>query len=55
MPLGTAYVDENGWYLWNYKYTGKATTFTVKLPAYGQSKSVTLKSNGFVIANFTVP
>ena len=51
----TVYMDEDGWYMWQYKYTGKATTFTVKLPAHKLSKSVTMKSNGFVIANFDVP
>ena len=40
--------------MWAYKYTGKAATFTVKLPAYDQSKSVTLKSNGYLVVNFTV-
>jgi len=34
---------------------GKATTFTVKLTSYNQSKSVTLKSNGFVIVTFALP
>jgi len=48
----TVYTDQDGWYMWQYKYTGKATTFTVKLPSYNQSKSVTLKSNGFVIVTF---
>jgi hypothetical protein len=36
------------------KYAGKAATFVVKLPAYGQSQSVTLKSNGFLVVNFGV-
>jgi hypothetical protein len=36
------------------KYTSKAATFVVKLPAYGQSQSVTLKSNGFLVVNFGV-
>ena len=46
--------DQDGWYMWQHKYTGKAATFTVKLPDFGL-QSVTLKSNGFVIASFTVP
>jgi hypothetical protein len=50
--LGTVYTDVDGWYQYTFKYTGKATTFTVKLPAYGLQQSVTLKSNGYVIVNF---
>jgi hypothetical protein len=41
--------------MWQYKYTGKATTFTVTLPRYGLSRSVTLKSNGFLVVSFLVP
>ena len=51
----TVYTDADGWYVWTYKYTGKATTFTLKLPAYNLSQSATLKSNGFMVVNFTVP
>jgi len=47
--------DQDGWYMWQYKYTGKAATFTVSLPGYpGATQSVTLKSNGYVIVNFDV-
>ena len=53
--LATVYTDADGWYMWQYKYTGKAATFTVKLPAYNLAQSVTLKSNGFLLVNFTVP
>jgi hypothetical protein len=50
---GTVYTDEDGWYMWNYKYTGKAATFTIKLPdKNGLTKTATLKSNGFVVVNF---
>jgi len=55
------YTDADGWYMWQYKYTGKAATFTVKMTPplpYAQttqSQSVTLKSNGYVVVNFTVP
>jgi hypothetical protein len=48
----TLTTDADGWYLWEYKWTGKAVTFTVKLPQYGKSQDVTLKSNGFVIVSF---
>jgi hypothetical protein len=53
--VATVYTDQDGWYMWQFKYTGKATTFTVKLPAYGLAQVVTLKSNGFVTASFNVP
>jgi len=29
--------------------------FTVKLPAYNLSQTVTLKANGFLVVDFTVP
>jgi hypothetical protein len=57
----TVYTDEDGWYMWTYKYSGKATTFTVKLIAgfggvlAGQQQNVTMKSNGYMVVNFTVP
>jgi hypothetical protein len=53
--VGNVSTDADGWYMWAYKYTGKASTFTVKLPAYGLSQSVTMKSNAFLIVDFTVP
>ena len=51
--IGTSYTDENG-YMYYYKYTGKSTTFTVKLPDYNLKQSVTLKANGFAVVNFQV-
>ena len=51
--LATVYTDQDGWYMWQYKYTGKAATFTVKLPNYNLVQNVTLKSNGFVLVYFT--
>jgi hypothetical protein len=51
--LATVYTDEDGWYMWQYKYTGKSTTFLVKTLKLLQR--VTMKSNGFVLVNFTVP
>ena len=41
--------------MWQYKYTGKATTFTVKLTSFGLNTSVTMKSNAFLIVSFYVP
>jgi hypothetical protein len=51
----TVSTDDDGWYMWQYKYTGKPTTFTVTLPAYNLAQTVPLKSNGFVVVIFTVP
>ncbi len=51
--LATVTTDSDGWYMWNYKYTGKAATFTVKLVGTSQVQTVTLKSNGFLVVNFT--
>ena len=49
---GSVTTDQDGWFMWNYKYTGKAQTFTVKVPAYNLSQSATLKSNGARSATF---
>ena len=52
-PLST---DENGYYQFPYKYNGKQTSFTVKLTSpVVQQLSATVKSNTWVITNFTVP
>jgi hypothetical protein len=51
--LATVTTDQDGWYMWNYKYTGKAATFTVTLqPPYSGTQTVTLKSNSFLVVNF---
>lgn len=47
--------DINGWFMWQFKMTGKAADYTVKLPAYGLSQTVTLKANGYAIVNFSLP
>ncbi|MGA9159790.1 MAG: hypothetical protein WB297_02840 [Actinomycetota bacterium] len=52
--MATVQTDADGWFMWTYKYTGKAATFTVNLPTYGVSKSVTLKANGYLVVSFTV-
>jgi hypothetical protein len=54
-PKATLYTDEDGWYMWQYKYTGKPTEFTVKLPTYDLSETILMKSNHFVVIDFTVP
>jgi hypothetical protein len=51
----TVHMDQDGWYMWPFKYAGKASSFTVKLPSYNRSQAVTRKSNGFVLASFTLP
>jgi hypothetical protein len=50
--------DQDGWYVLNYKATGKSSTYYVTLTpptGYGaaQTKSITLKANSYVEANFT--
>jgi hypothetical protein len=50
--LATVYTDEDGFYMYNYKHTGKAATFTIKLPTYNLKQSVTVKANSFALANF---
>ena len=56
----TVYTDEDGWYMWQYKWTGKAATFNVKmtppLPYHQttQTATVSLKANGYLIVSFTV-
>jgi hypothetical protein len=53
--IATVYTDKDGWYFYNYKYTGKAATFTIKLPEYNLKTSVTIKSNSMTVTNFIVP
>ena len=56
--LGTGATDIDGWYMINYKWTGKAGTVYVTLTPPGgkaQTQSVTLKANGFIEADFIVP
>jgi hypothetical protein len=53
--LATVYTDRDGWYFYNYKYTGKAATFTIKLPEYNIVAEQTIKSNSMTITNFVVP
>lgn len=52
--LGAVVTDQDGYYQWLYKYTGKPASFVVKAPDFGQSQAVTLKSNGFLEVNFNV-
>jgi len=50
--LTTATTDSDGWFMWSYKYTGKAASFVVKNGT--QSQTVTLKANGFLVVAFSV-
>ncbi len=55
--VSTKITDENGAYMYEFKYTGKPTTFTVTVTSPGyvdQSQSVAFKSNKFVIVSFTM-
>jgi len=50
--------DEDGWYLLNYKHTGKAANFYVTLTPPGkpgQTQTVTLKANAYFQVDFTCP
>ncbi|HJQ97256.1 MAG TPA: carboxypeptidase-like regulatory domain-containing protein, partial [Candidatus Polarisedimenticolaceae bacterium] len=55
-PSGTvvasALSDVNGFYMFSYKHKGKAATYTVRLPALGKSKTVTLQAGGFARVDF---
>jgi len=44
--------DADGFYMFNYKHTGKQANYTVKLPDLGKQKTVTLKANGYARADF---
>ena len=50
--LLTAVTDQDGFYMMNYKHTGKAATYQVRVPAYGLRQNVTLKANGYAIVIF---
>jgi hypothetical protein len=53
--LATVYTDKDGWYFYNYKYTGKAASFTIKLPEYNKTATVTIKSNSLTKTDFIIP
>jgi len=59
MPITTVLTDQDGWYVLQYKHTGKASLYTVTLPdllpAYDLTQTVTLKSNGYVNVDFDLP
>jgi hypothetical protein len=45
------YTDEDGWYMCAFKYTGKPTSFTIKVAGY-PDQTFTIRSNSFVVVNF---
>jgi hypothetical protein len=51
--------DQDGWYMYSYKYTGKPTKFTIKETTYrgfaGAQVEVWVKSNSMNIVNFNIP
>jgi hypothetical protein len=53
--LVTLYTDEDGYYMFLYKHTAKAATYTIKLPNYGRTVSITVKANGFAAVDFNLP
>ncbi len=58
--LGSGTTDSDGCYGISYKWTGKAATFYVTMtppPGWGkaQTQTITLKSNGYIEADFTTP
>ena len=52
--LATVYTDEDGWYMYQYKHTGKAMIYSIELPGYNQIKTVSLKSNQLVTVDFQI-
>jgi hypothetical protein len=56
--LATSTTDSDGWYMLPYKYTGKAITLYVTMyPGLKNQiqKSITIKANGYVQLDFTLP
>ncbi len=51
--LGTATTDKEGWFMFEYKHTGKPVEFVVRLG--DMEVTGTLKANKFVDASFTLP
>jgi hypothetical protein len=53
--LATVATNNDGWYCYDYKHTGKATSFIIKLPDYNLLQPALLKANKFVVVNFQIP
>jgi hypothetical protein len=57
VQVGSAVTDADGFYQINYKHTGKAANYTVRI-VFGnltQTKNVTLKANAFLQVDWDVP
>jgi hypothetical protein len=50
--IATTTSDQDGFYMFPYKATGKPSAYTVKLPTLGLQKSATLKANGYALLTF---
>src|SRR3989304_6253610 len=55
VKLGSIKTDENGYFYIDYKHTGKATPFTIKVPEYTLVYTEEMKANKFILHIFTVP
>jgi hypothetical protein len=47
--------DKDGFYGWVYQYNGKPLTYTVSVPQYNLSATITLGSNSLVTVDFQLP
>jgi len=53
--VANLWTDSDGWYMWTFKFSGKTVTYTVKVPAFSLSQTITMTSKQFVLVNFWVP
>jgi hypothetical protein len=53
--IGEGYTDADGAGMISYKHKSKADDYWIKVPAYQKSMKVTIKANGFGMAEFEVP
>lgn len=45
--LTTLYTDADGYYMFAYKHTSRSGAFYVEAPAYGLTRAISVKANGF--------
>jgi hypothetical protein len=48
------YTDADGWYYWAMKFSGKTVTWTVRVPAFNASQTISGPSKTFYVVNFAV-
>ena len=54
--VGSTTTDVDGYYMWSFKHTGKAQTYTVKVKTAGSpTQVITIKANGFGYVTFELP